>query len=306
MKNRRLAVLVVASAALGAFVAPALIARSPAAVQVAEPAFEAASIKPDTSNALNRGINMPGDRLEATNVPLHDLIALAYGTGGPPPRRLLDEQIVGGPAWITSELYDVTAKAGSDIPPGAEGASQKLLMLRTLLAERFKVTIHHETRVAPVYALVLARSDGKLGPKLQRSDVDCVAFAAARSGAPPPPLTPGVRPPCNAVIGLGPISMLIAGGQTMASLATLFSRITNRIVTDRTGLSGAFDVDLRFDPEGLPDLGPPGLARPPAPPNSDAPSFFTALQEQLGLKLDTDRGPIDVIVIDHAERPTQD
>jgi uncharacterized protein (TIGR03435 family) len=92
----------------------------------------------------------------------------------------------------------------------------------------------------------------------------------------------------------------------MPNLANLFSRLTGRIVTDRTGLAGAYDVDMRFTPEGLPNFGPPGVPNPAAPTDSNTPGFFTAIQEQLGLKLDAQRGPMDVIVIDHAERPTGD
>jgi uncharacterized protein (TIGR03435 family) len=270
------------------------------------PKFEAASIKPGSPEVMTRGITMPGNRFDATNSSVRDLVALAYGSGGPPVQRLLNEQIVGGDGWLTSDLFNVVATTDSDTPAGAAGTPQKLLMLRTLLAERFKLAVHHETRTLPVYVLVLARGDGKLGPKLQSTDRDCQALTAARGGALPPPPTPGEPPPCGAVIGLGPVSLLKAGGQTVPSLVTLFSRLTNRTIIDRTGLSGAFDVDLRFDSEGLPDIGPPGLPRPSPPPNSDTPSFFTAIQEQLGLKLNSDRGPIDVVVIDHVEHPTPD
>jgi uncharacterized protein (TIGR03435 family) len=285
----------------------ALSLSAQAPTPVGNPRFEAASIKPGTPDVMSRGITMPGNRVNATNASVRDLVALAYGTGGPPVQRLLNEQIIGGDGWLTSELFNVVATTDSETPPGAAGTPQKLLMLRTLLAERFKLAVHHETRTAPVYVLVLARGDGQLGPKLQSTDRDCQAITAARGGGPPPPLTPGERPPCNAVVGIGPgLSMLMAGGQTMSSLALLFSRVTNRTVIDHTGLSGEFDVDVRFDPEGLPDLGPPGLPHPSSQATSNLPSFFTAIQEQLGLKLNSDRGTIDVLVIDHVERPTPD
>ena len=277
-----------------------------AALRAQSPAFEVASVKPDKFGGMNRRINMPADRFEATNVPLQSLIAMAYGDAGPPPQALANDRISGGPSWMNTDLFDIVAKAGSDAPAGPAGVEQKLLMLRSLLADRFKLIVHHETRTAPIYVLMLVRGDGKLGPKLQRSDVDCGALLAARGAAPPPPPTPGARPPCGAMVGLGPVALLTAGGQTMASVANTLSRLTGRIVEDRTGLSGSFDVDLRFNGEdlaGLPPL-PAGTDRPA--PATDAVSLFTAIQEQLGLKLDAQRGPIDVVVIDHAEQPTED
>ena len=273
------------------------------------PAFEVASIKPDTSASLTRGFTTPADRLEATNLPLSRLVAFAYGEGGQPNQPLLTEQVTGGQGWMNDDLFDIVAKAGADVPVGPAGAPQKLLMLRTLLAERFKLAVHHETRTVNTYVMTLARADGRLGPNLHRTDVDCAAEAAARGGAapPPPPLGPNDIPRCGGVIGIGTISVLRAGGQTMPLLVKLFSRLTDRIVIDRTGLTGAFDVNLqRFNPDGLPNFGPPGLPPPGPPADSDVPSFFTAIQEQLGLKLDAQRGPMDVIVIDHAERPTSD
>jgi uncharacterized protein (TIGR03435 family) len=277
-----------------------------AAPRAQSPAFEVASVKPDKSGGMNRRIGMPADRFEATNVPLQNLIAIAYGDAGPPPQALANDRISGGPSWMNTDLFDVVAKAGGDSPPGPEGAAQKLAMLRTLLAERFKLAVHHETKIVPIYALMLARSDGKLGPSLLRSDVDCAAALAARGAAPPPPPTPGARPPCGAMVGLGPVALLTAGAQTMPGLANMLSRITGRIVVDHTGLSGSFDADLRFNAE---DLG--GLPQPPAgadrpAPTTDAVSLFTAIQEQLGLRLDAQRGPVDVVVVDHAEQPTED
>jgi uncharacterized protein (TIGR03435 family) len=277
-----------------------------AAPRAQAPAFEVASVKPDKSGGMNRRINMPADRFEATNVPLQNLIAMAYGDAGPPPQSLANDRISGGPSWMNTDFFDIVAKAGADALPGPEGVAQKLAMLRTLLAERFKLAVHHETRTAPIYVLMLARSDGKIGPNLLRSDVDCAALLAARGAAPPPPPTPGARPPCGAMVGLGPVALLTAGGQTMPALANMLSRITGRIVADHTGLSGVFDVDLRFNGEDLAGLPPPPAGADRPAPATDAVSLFTAIQEQLGLKLDAQRGPIDVVVVDHAEQPTED
>jgi uncharacterized protein (TIGR03435 family) len=199
-------------------------------------------------------------------------------------------------------LFDITAKAGSDVPPGPAGVPQKLLMLQTLLAERFTLAVHHESREAPAYALVLARSDGRLGPRLRRSDLDCRTLLMARGGAPAPRLAPGERPPCRANVRAD--GTLLAGGLTMSDFANTLSRLTNRIVTDRTGLAGGFDIDLQFNPEGVDGLAPPGPAG--ALPGRERPSIFTALEEELGLKLQSMRGQVDVLVIDYAERPGPD
>ena len=295
LKSRLLAAVGIVAVVVGV-----LSAQTPAS-----PAFEVASIKPDASASLTRGFSMPADRLEATNLPLTRLVADAYGEGGPPIQPLLSEQVAGGQGWMNDDGFDIVAKAGADVPVGAAGNAQKLLMLRTLLAERFKLAVHHETRTGNIYVLTRARADGRLGPKLTRTDVDCAAEAAARGGAVPPLPVPGAIPRCNPQIGLGPVSVLRAGGQIMPLLAKLFGRLTSRIVVDRTGLTGAFNVDMRFTAEGLPGSGPSALPPPTPPADSDVPSFFTAVQEQLGLKLDAQRGPMDVIVIDHVEHPIE-
>ena len=268
----------------------------------AAPAFEVASVKPGRPGSTNPGIRMLADRFEATSVPLQGLISLAYGEAGPPPRTRANDQIVGGPRWMDTDLFDIVAKTGSDVPAGPAGVGQKLLMLRSLLEQRFKLAVHHEDRDASIYTLVLARSDGTPGPRLRRTDVDCRALLMARGGAPPPPLAAGGRPPCGAVVSVS--GTLIGGGQTMATLANTLSRMTNRVVLDRTGLPGSFDVDLQFNPDGLDGLAPPSPDR--AASIDDRPSIFAALQEQLGLKLESTRGPIDMLVVDRAERPEPD
>jgi len=174
-------------------------------------------------------------------------------------------------------------------------------MLRTLLEERFKLVVHQETRDLPIYALTLARSDGKLGPKLVRSDVDCdkviaeLAEAIRKTGRPPLG-PPGQAPPCSTG---GPPGKFTGNDITMQMLADVLIASVNRmdavdrVVVDRTGLSGGFDLTLEWTPDEL-------VAA------SSGASIFTALQEQLGLKLEPTRGPVEVIVIDHVERPTPD
>ncbi len=179
-------------------------------------------------------------------------------------------------------------------------------MMRALLADRFKLAVHTESRELPIYALTLARRDGKTGSQLRPAAVDCVAMFAARGrgGPPPAPPQPGERPPCGMRLGPGNLS---GGGVTMAQLSTTLSQFVQRVVVDRTGLTGNFDIDLTWTPDQLPQgrgEPPPGVQLPPIDPNG--PSIFTAVQEQLGLKLDSQRGPVDVLVIDRVEQPTED
>jgi uncharacterized protein (TIGR03435 family) len=184
-----------------------------------------------------------------------------------------------------------------------------------VLVDRFKLAVHNESRELPIYELVKARSDGKLGPQLHPATVDCAALAAARGrGAPPPGgpgpggpgFGPGGRPVCGMMVGP---ANLAAGGQSMAQFAALLSGRVQRVVIDRTGLTGNFDFDLTWTPDQMPQgqPGPPPPGAPPLPPiDPNGPSIFTAVQEQLGLKLESTKGPVDVVVIDRAEQPTED
>jgi uncharacterized protein (TIGR03435 family) len=272
-------------------------------------AFEAASIKPNNSTSLGRRFGVPGDRFVATNETLWQLIAVAYGAPGLLPQPLADYQISGGPKWIDSDRFDVEAKAAGDVVRGTEGTRRKQLMLQTLLAQRFKLAVHHERKDMPVYALVLARRDRRLGPKLRRSELDTAAVRGNPNN-PPIPLPTFGTPACDAAggarcsPGLGFGGVFKGGAMTTTELTVYLSRWLDRTVIDRTGLTGAFDVEFQFSSDGLPGAptGPPGVERPP----SDGPSIFTAVQEQLGLKLESTRGPVDILVIDHAEKPTED
>lgn len=259
---------------------PASPAQSAAPVR---PAFEVASVKPNKSG--EQGMSMatqPGGRFVATNMPLSMLIRNAYD--------LQESQLAGLPDWAVSERFDITAKAEQGIAPTNQKPSPNQLMLQSLLEERFHFKAHTETRDLPGYALVVARPDGKLGPQMKPSAVDCVALAAARrAGGPPPPLAAGERRPCSMRMGRG---TLTAGSLTMANLAATLSSAVQRMVVDRTGLTGGFDFDLAFSTEQSAD--------------AVNPSVFTAVQEQLGLKLDSVRIPTDVLVIDSIERPTPD
>jgi uncharacterized protein (TIGR03435 family) len=223
-------------------------------------AFDAVSIKPNRSAETGGTSRATPGRYQGTNVTLMRLIRLAY--------RPVQE-FEGGPDWINTEHFDVDARAD-----GTPTQEQMLAMLRAMLAERFALQVRQETRERPVYALALARRDGK--PLLKRAD-----------DAP----CPGGPGTCGVRLGDGTLN---SRSITMARLAGELSFVGRKVI-DRTGLDGAFDVNLQWTPDA------PGAA-----PGTDSnlPSIFTALQEQLGLKLEPTTGPVDVVVIVRAEKPT--
>jgi uncharacterized protein (TIGR03435 family) len=259
--------------------------------------FEAATIKRNASADNNSRLGFqPGGRFTMTNVPIRNLVAAAYGTPQPLPPFL----VIGGPDWLDKDRYDVIAKAAGDPAPGPNGPPPIMFeMLRTLLAQRFKLVVHRETRDQPVYALTTARADGTPGRGLTKSTFDCsTLMAAERAGGPPP--SP------NAFCGLRVSPGRVQGGSaSMSQFANSLARGVSRTVIDRTGLTGNYDFVLEFAadqmPQGSPAAGPAGA---PAAP-SDGASLFTALQEQLGLKLESTRAPVDVLVIDSIERPAE-
>jgi uncharacterized protein (TIGR03435 family) len=321
-----LAVLV----ALGVLTAPRLQAQSPASQSVGtqgaqspeameaagvKMSFDVASAKPNKSSDLQRYTNFPlggsafvptGGLFSTKNIPLLIYINCAYNLTP-------QSKLIGLPAWVSSDRFDIEARAQGD--PSKDDLR---LMMQSLLADRFKLALHHQTQQAPVFALVLSK-EGKTGPQLQphAEDGSCATAAATAnkppaSGTPPPaPLSPpsstsGLQLPpivCGTVFGLSPASTpgrLRVGGKnvTMAQLAKqLPVRGLDRPVLDNTGLSGTFDFSLEWSP-------PPDPAQPGSTSDETGPTFIEALQEQLGLKLDSQTGPVDVLVVDHIEEPS--
>jgi uncharacterized protein (TIGR03435 family) len=261
------------------------------------PSFEVASVKKNTSGDSRANMRtQPGGRLVVTNARLKGLIAEAFGMAIPP--SLIDSRILGGPDWIGSERYDINAKASTEFKPSPDGPPRELiLMIRSLLEERFKLRARRDRRELPIYELVVARADGRLGPEMRKPAADCDAAIAAGI---PPPRQPGEPPPCGL---MGGPARTIAGGATMQQLAANLSVRLERMVFDKTGLAGRFAFNLAWTPDRLPTEAPP-LGVPPIDP--DGPSLFTALPEQLGLKLEPAKGPVDVLVIDSIEHPTED
>ena len=190
------------------------------------PAFEVASVKENVSASDSASVRaQPGGRVSVTNNTLRNIIRNAY--------NVQNYQIVGGPDWIDTVRWDITAKASDDAPP-----QQLLLMVRTLLSDRFKLVIRNESRDMPIYALTLARQDGRLGQQLRASSVDCATiFAAAKAkGETPPPTTNG-RPTCGTRTTRG---SMMTTGVAMTDLARNLAPFTGRPVVDKTGLTGAY------------------------------------------------------------------
>ena len=247
-----------------------------------------ASVKPNTSGSgTSFTRRLPGGTFLASNMAVRDFIAFAHG--------LQPFQVEGVPDWAASARFDITMKAEQNVGPVAIGPTQIGLQLaRAVLAERFAFRARRETRERPVFALVRARPDGSLGQRLRKSATDCVALAAeaGKTNAPWPPRSAEGRLLC----GLNTVgSPITAGGYPMAEFARWLTGQTQRAVLDRTGLAGGWDFELTFAPADV-----------AASAATDTPSLFTALQEQLGLKLEATRAPAEVLVVDRIERPTPD
>jgi uncharacterized protein (TIGR03435 family) len=258
--------------------------------------FEVASIKANKSDSIRTNLDLqPGGRFVATNVSLMGLIGVAYGEGGrplPPNRLVLKDKWIGGIAgggYTTADRYDIVAKAEGELT-----LEQLPAALRRLLEDRFKLAVHRETKELPVYHLMLARADGRLGPKLRRSDVDCSDLNA-----------PAARnDDGTSKCGFRRLPGRATGRATMKQLAGPFLNSAvddHHPVEDHTHLEGTFDFDLEWTP-----ILPTPPAAPPAPPvDPTGASLFTALREQLGLKLEPAKQGIDVLVVDRAEHPTE-
>ena len=265
-----------------------LAARAQASQTPQPVTFEVVSVKQNRSGELAMPQGTRGRRYTATNTPLRFVIATAYGI---PVARVL-----GGPSWLGNATIEMRQVGGDRFDIGAtlpEGsaATQVPVMLRALLADRFKLVAHSEMRDAPMYALIVARADGRLGPRLRQASIDCES--AATAGTVVPPANPGERGPCASEIG----GEIVGRGQRLTALARMLAFFAGRPVVDRTNLAGGFDFDLRF-----PELETSPDGRNPA---DSAGGIFAAVQEQLGLKLDPIRAPLEFIMIDSVDHPTE-
>jgi uncharacterized protein (TIGR03435 family) len=270
------------------------------ALSQADLRFDVVSIKRNTSNALgsNGSSERPDGGFTLLNVPMMTLVARAQFP------LVAPVDMVGLPEWARSERYDVAATSPLTRPATPQERAE---MLRAMLVDRVQLATHVEKRQLPVYDLVLARADGRLGSGIRPSEIDCVAKAAAdraaaeaaaAAGKPPAPATiPDINAPapiCGPIrVGTG-----MEGDMTMETLARMLRASTGRPVVDKTGLKGSFRVKVEFDRffGGGPDV---------AQSASTLPSVFSALPAQLGLKLEASKAEQDVLVIDRLERPTE-
>jgi uncharacterized protein (TIGR03435 family) len=323
-------VLIIAAFAFA--VVPMLSQTSPAQ----KPSFEVISIKPSAPNPAGiRGGGARGDKYTMSGATLRMLLQNAYqrpSSGGP----LAQLQIIGGPSWIESDRYDIQATA--DCSGGVLSREQVQLMVQSMLEERFQLKAHMETRELPIYNLVVAKDGPKLkvsadqtppaagitGPPLPCSPAPAVPAAPP----PPPPPFPGQRgggldpnfvPPRGAMLMMmSPTGLTMqATGVPLSNMINMLQNQVGRPIIDKTNLKGLFDFKLQFSPEGLTvptpfgglappaGAGPAGPAGAPSPNAADpVPSLFTAIQE-LGLRLESAKGPVTVLVVDSVQKPTE-
>ena len=281
-----------------------------AAAQVPAPVdpearFDVASIRPGNLEALAAsgasGARMLPNGMSAGFSTVRMLILTAY--------QLRDYQVIGGPAWMNSDRFDISARAKGEITP-AVGRQ----MLINLLADRFKLRARTETRRAAVYALVLANADGRLGPQLKRTSAECEATLEARkNGTALPAALPNFelirkQTVCGMTMGSSSANGAYVSSMGGMPLERLLSQISTELggpVVDRTGLSGLFDMIFEYAPtrrqlQTSLTVGAPDLSKDAAPP----PTLRDALRDQLGLRLETEERPLEVLVIDSIERPS--
>jgi uncharacterized protein (TIGR03435 family) len=280
--HRLILIVVLAGAALGA----------------QGPAFEVASVKRNVTNSTSSSTDdRPPGTYTVVNMALRRIITIAYRL-----HPVLDRDRIIGPDWIDTARFDIAARAPAGTP-----VEQNPDMLLQLLRDRFKLAARVEMREAPIYAMVPARTDGRLGPQLTPSSLDCSkkenflspSVGAGGVGADKPATQ---KPQCGIISTKDANGAVIrGGGRSLADLAKNLTGRTDRPVVDRSGLSGAYDFVLAFTPEGMTPRTDGAVG-----PNIDGTSLFTALQEQLGLKLEAQRGQVEFIVIDRIEQPTPD
>jgi bla regulator protein blaR1 len=263
-----------------------------------ETRFEVASIKPSDPSATPRMSMSPG-RYDVAGVRLGGIVSQAFRV---PPNR-----IAGLPDWSVNERYMIAAKAPEGTP--STDSRAMFIMITNLLKDRFKLVTHTETREMPVFNLVFARNDKRFGPAFKESSAECrAAFAArveeVRRGA----RAPGLIGPseCESV-RINPGGTASLSGLRMDMIAEILTPYVGRPVIDKSELTSYYNVTLKWTPEaGSASVAPPGLPLGVLPLDPDAPNLFTAVQEQLGLKLESARAPLDVVVIDRLEKPTLD
>ena len=251
--------------------------------QTALPTFEVASVKANKSGTTQANIGMPPNGVNLVNLPLRGIIQLFFQINQP-------SKVIGIPDWTITERFDINARAVGPIT-----ADERRLMMQALLADRFKLVARKEKREVTVLALMLNRAGGKLGPNLVENKT-CILPSEARGETPPDPKAVVCGPKTG---GAGRFLLV---GQTMQQFTALLGLALGRTVADKTGLTGRYDIDLSFAPERQ---LPQGVEIPGTPADPNGPSIYTAVREQLGLKLEQLKDQEEVLVIDHIERPSE-
>jgi uncharacterized protein (TIGR03435 family) len=248
--------------------------------------FDVVSIKRNTAGPEAGGgmRTLPDGTRIMTNQPIRSVI----NSASPVPVR----EVVGLPDWANVERYDLTAK-----PPVGSTREERLQMWQTLFADRMKLSAHVEHHERDTYSLVLARSDGRLGPQLKPSTLDCGPRPAGTPPPPPPTSSSDFTSRCGGSFGA---TSIVSGGITMDSLVFSLEGLAGRLVNNKTGLKGFYALTLNFAQPRVPGAAPqePALS-------DELPEIFTALQEQLGLKLQPDKTTVPIFVVDHIERPRE-
>jgi uncharacterized protein (TIGR03435 family) len=267
----------------------ALLIALSSVVMAQSPSFEVASVKPNKTDNVQSVPPIQAGRVILTNRTLRYLVQFAYSSFE---LSLHDVQLIGGPDWFDRDRFDIAATMEGSPAPGPETAKLARVMLRTLLADRFQLKTRQESRELPAYALVMARPDARLGPGLRpRSDLDCEKVVRTPlQGVRESDLT-GTLPFCGLLKG-GRGTLSFRGVPIASLLRPSVLGALDRVVIDQTGLQGLFDIDLTW----AVDAGAP----------ADVPSIFTAVQEQLGLRLTPTRAAIEVLVIESAQQPSPD
>ncbi len=267
------------------------------------PSFEVTSVKAHPPGEAAYSLSPIGDRFVATNVPLRLLVQWAYRPGTRYNNLFLDSQIIGGPNWINTDRFDIQAKAEAGTNPVP--FEQLVRMTQSLLEDRFRLRTHRETREAPVYALVVAKSGVRM--KLSETQVLPPRTGQLRifdpSGRQPPGTIIDVRSPSEDTT-----TTFSGSAAAMPMVVNMLQRYADRPIVDETSLKGLFDFRLTFS---RPVSASPGLDTTPQSPAtsgsdfSGGPQLFTAIQEQLGLKLEPKKGPVEVLIIDGADHPSE-
>jgi uncharacterized protein (TIGR03435 family) len=234
----------------------------------ADPSFDVATIKPSDPDATGRGFRIGGRKFTALSTSLNVLIQWAYGVH--------EKQIVGAPDWLENDKYDITGVPDTE---GQPSSAQWKMMVQKLLADRFKLTFHRDKRVLSVYTLSVSKAGSKLTKSESSGKLISFSFETAAGG----------------------ISLPVKNA-TMAEFASVMQTgVLDRPVVDQTGIEGRYDLVLKWAPDDSQFGGhPPEVSKADSP----LPSLFTAIQEQAGLKLDAVKAPVDVMVIDHVGKPS--